>query len=184
MGEVLSTIVWIIVIVVFLIRRLQKQKALDSPKAPATSPRAGPRQGTRQGARPQASPPPGIKFFGDLRETLDGLLAELNEAHEAPSAKPARPVPARDRTAEPLRARRTRLEKMAAGKETSIIEAKSEDRPETRPTYSPPKPAAQPAAPAPRPNRFALAAQDTGKVRDGFIWSEILGPPLSLRNDR
>jgi hypothetical protein len=183
MGEALSTIIWIVVIVLFVVKRIQKQRKLAAEEA------LPPPRDDEQEERAAEGPPAG-RLLGDLRQTLDGLLSEMGETPEPLPAKPAPPVTRE--VSRPPKPRESRLETMArVQRESSGQRPRALRIPETvrRTRYEPPlgRPVQPPVAPAPRayerPGYYTRASRDIRNVRNGFVWSEILGKPLAMRDE-
>lgn len=199
--EALPTIIWIIVIVIFLAKRLQKQAAEQREEQQHTAPSPQPEYRAQE-QRVASEQSPAEDMLVSLKDMFGEAVGDIGQTikKDLPSAPVSRP--SRPRESRPLAQQETRLEKAARKDREKFRKTKLEKVGEKKPAAKeearkkeravrerearearrrPPVSRPGPAAP-----KAALTASEFSNVplaelRKAVVWTEILGKPVGLR---
>ena len=198
--EALPTIIWIIVIVIFLAKRLRKQAAeqREEQEQPGPSPQSGYRAQEQRAALEQS---PAEDLLVNLRDAFGETIGDVGQAIKkdlpgAPVTKPSTP-----RRSRSLAQQETRVEKAARKdrerfRKTKLEKAGEmparEEEPEKKQRGGGERTARRrrlvsrprPAAPAPALTASEFSRVPIAELRKAIVWTEILGRPVALKDRR
>jgi hypothetical protein len=196
--EALPTIIWIIIIVIFLAKRLQKQAAEQREEQEQTGPSPQPEYRAQE-QRASSEQSPAEDLLANLRDAFGETVGDVGKAIKkdlpgAPVAKPSKPRESRSLAQQETRVekaarkdrekfRKTKLEK-AGEKPVQKVGTERKERTarerETRRRRLVSRP--RPAASAPALTASEFSRVPISELRKAIVWTEILGTPVGLKD--
>jgi hypothetical protein len=178
--EKLIPILFIIFWVIISLQGKKKKRRLPPPVPGGDRPaRRDDDSAKKRREQQRNEPAPGLELLQNLRKSFENLSRELAAGEEGPSRTPADAKLAQSRE---------RREKLRKAKMLKAQRASQQEEVALKDIMSPAvsKPGPLPAArsrSASRTARKGVRKYSVRKLRDAVVWSEILAPPVSMRDE-